>query len=692
MHHALVMTTDEHSLLTDEEAVRARFFIGRKAELAALQRALDEAGPWVLYVHGPSGIGKSSLLHRYAAEAAERGVPTIRLDIRDIDPSPHGLAAALDTQGFAAERSCRGERRLVLLDTYELLDALAATSVRELLRRVDRGTLLVVAGRTPPSSEWRGLSLWGRSVAAVPLRNLAAEDAADYLRRRGVDPAVIAEITAFSHGHPLALAIAADAWTAAPYPFFAPEHTLDVITTLYDFFMRGQTEPGGRALVEAAAVLPTVTEPALAALLGALPRDPFVWLRSLSFMAPGPRGLVPHDLVRNVILAELRWRNPERLATLATRAQRHYARIVEVSGEALFTRAFADFAFVLSHNPRARVLMVPSDVDSVLDELRPGDAALVCAAVERHEGPAAAHCTRHWLTCQPAGFRVARRASGEPAGVIAFIRLDLTSAAERAADPQIAAAFEHAVQSLGVAPDRPMAYTRLFMSLAHHQAPTPEMAVCSQGCGPLMFTPGFALLYVRIHAWDQWQESARLCGAELVPELAHDAGSKHFHVTVQDQRQLSGVQWLARFSERTALADWGAPAAPPEVDASVQALHREEFGARVRDALRTLNDPLMLVNNPLVHCQAVRARVPARTSPQESVGALRALLGEEIEVLRGTERGDAWERVLQCTYVQSAGKHESVARDLGLSYSTFRRQLGAATDHIVDRLWRQELT
>ena len=37
----------------------------------------------------------------------------------------------------------------------------------------------------------------------------------------------------------------------------------------------------------------------------------FSWLRELSFMESGPDGVFPHDLARDALEADLRWRDPE---------------------------------------------------------------------------------------------------------------------------------------------------------------------------------------------------------------------------------------------------------------------------------------------------------------------------------------------------------------------------------------------
>lgn len=681
------------ALQAHEQAGLRALFVGRRAELDVFRRALREPGPRLLLVHGPGGIGKTSLLGALEVAAGELGVACVRLDARDLEPTREALVAALEATRALAREGAPAGRAAVLIDTCELLEAIESTVVHELLARVRGETVVVLAGRTAPGAAWRGLSLWGSRIFAVPLRNLAADEAAEYLARRGVEGEVAAAIARLSHGHPLALAIAAETWRQAPGPVFAPEQRLDVVTALYDFFARGIAEPGRRAALEVAAVLPTITEAGLEAVLEGPADGLFAWLRALSFVGAGPRGLLIHELAREVILGELRWRSPERLAGLSVRAQRYYAALAETAGppgSRAFLRAFADFMFALAHNPRARVLLVPPDVPLFVDDYRPADRGTIVAAIARHEGPEQAEIAGRWLAAQPGTCKVAREPSGAVAGLMHYIRLDLAAPEELAADPQALAAWRHAA-AIGVEAGRPVAYSRFFMSCERHQEPHPPMVVVAPTVGDLVFMPGFALLFVRMHAWEHWAESARVCGAELVPALEHVAGGKRFVVTVQDNRGMSGMQWLAGFSARTAVDDWRGAAPRPSDDSAVAALSREEFRARVREALRSLGEPLALADNPLVHCQAVRARVASRADVAARAAGLQAVLLEQIEALGGGERGASWRRVVHAAYVAPAGRHEDVARRLGLSYSTFRRHLGAATEHIASRLWQFEV-
>jgi hypothetical protein len=158
------------------------------------------------------------------------------------------------------------------------------------------------------------------------------------------------DIVAFSHGHPLALALTVDAFRHRPRRRFDPNEDPDTITALYRYFVQGIEAPERRSALEIAAVLRTTSETTLAALLEGDVSVTFEWLRNLNFMAIGTRGVHPHDLTREVILAELRWRNPERLAALVLRAQRYHVELLQTRSGAEFLPIFDEFAYVIGHN------------------------------------------------------------------------------------------------------------------------------------------------------------------------------------------------------------------------------------------------------------------------------------------------------------------------------------------------------
>ncbi len=117
--------------------------------------ALDSAEPpfSLLYVYGPAGIGKTSLLDVFADLAAEVGASVVRLDGRDLLPSPPAVLEALrgvlhvpDGDDAIVGLSDTG-RLVVLLDTYERLGPLDDWLRSRLLPRLPATALTVVAGR-----------------------------------------------------------------------------------------------------------------------------------------------------------------------------------------------------------------------------------------------------------------------------------------------------------------------------------------------------------------------------------------------------------------------------------------------------------------------------------------------------------------------------------------------------------------
>ncbi len=67
----------------------------RRAELARLESCLADSGPVVAWIHGPDGLGKSSLLDAFCERASSAGAATFSIDCRTVEPTTAGLLGAL---------------------------------------------------------------------------------------------------------------------------------------------------------------------------------------------------------------------------------------------------------------------------------------------------------------------------------------------------------------------------------------------------------------------------------------------------------------------------------------------------------------------------------------------------------------------------------------------------------------------
>jgi hypothetical protein len=300
-------------------ATRRQRFVGREYERAIFQNALDAPTlPFqVLYVFGPGGIGKTTLLKEFAALAEQKNCPAFYLDARHVESSSQSLLDALrPAMGLAPSASpiqalaTQPARHVLLIDTLELCAPLDNWLCENFLSQLPENTLLVVASRDAPSAAW--CTDLGEMLRVVALRNLSSEASRDYLTRRNVPNEEHAAVLAFTHGHPLALSLVADVFAQRPGFHFQPEQAPNVIQALLEKFTQKVPGPAHRAALEACILIRLTTESLLAEMLG-VPDAPelFEWLRGLSLIQSGAHGIFPHDLARKAMTADLRWRNPD---------------------------------------------------------------------------------------------------------------------------------------------------------------------------------------------------------------------------------------------------------------------------------------------------------------------------------------------------------------------------------------------
>lgn len=683
---------------TLEQALRARrlrALVGRRAEVELFEAALaaDEPPFSVLYLHGPGGIGKSTLLDVLAARAEASGAAVVRVDGRSVVPNRGGVVAALaahldGVEGGGPVAHPSGARLVLVVDAVERLAPLDGWLRDDLLPRLPASTVTVLAGRAAPGAGWRADAAWRELLRVVALRNLGPDEARAYLAGGGVDPGLHDRVLALTHGHPLALSLVADLVVRGGAPALDPPPP-DVVASLLRCFLDVVPTPQQRRALEVCALARATTEDLLRDVLAVDDAHPvFEWLRDLSFVEAGPDGLLPHDLARDVLDVELRWRDPEayRQVFRAVRAHIH-RRLGELDGIEQ-QRAIFDEKFVFRNLPS---VLSPVDWEawgeSYPEPAQPGDREAVIGLVAAAEGPRSAAIAEAWWQRQPRAFHVVRDQRGDVRGMLALVRLYDGSTVEGPDfDPGARAAWDHAQRTAPPRPGEVVTQTRFVVDRDRYQAPSPTLnATPILTMQRYLQLPDLAWDFLTLADPDPLDDYFAL--ADLPRAVGGDfvVGGRTFGLFAHDFRTVPVHTWLEVVTER-ALAQEVSP--PPAAAPDVVVLSQEAFADAARQALRDLLRSDLLAGNPLC-----RSRLVAQRSGGGATGSdvLAEVVLEAVGSLRAHPRDVKRWRALHRTYLEPAGTQEQAAEALGLPFSTYRRHLTEGVERVVSLLWRDEL-
>ena len=681
------------------EQARRRQFVGRTGERERLRAALGEPelSFSVLYVFGPGGIGKTSLLREFGYIAAELGVPSVRLDGRHIEAAPDFFLAALGQAlnlpadaDLMTHLAGRAERLLLLVDTYELLTPIDGWLREQFMPAMSGNVLAVMAGRQPPGAPWRTDAGWQTMMRILPLRNLNPSDARAFLQGRGVPEGQIDRVLDFTHGHALALSLVADFFDQNPEAEFRPEAAPDIIKTLLEEFVQQVPSPAHRAALEACALARLMTESLLATMLHQDDaHDLFGWLRGLSFIEADRRGIFPHDLAREALCADLKWRDPDGYAELHARARAYYMQRVSHGVGPDQRRLLADYIYLHRDNPSVRPFFLWQESGMVFtDGLRPDDVEEVAEMVARHEGTESAALAAHWLARQPEGFRVLREAGGQPVGFLNCVRLEATSPADRETDPAMRAVWP-VLSRNPLRGSETASYFRFWMARETYQSVSPEHTrLVLNMMQHYLVTPGLAMSFVVLADPEFWRPAFEYADMARFTEADFTVGGRRYGIYGHDWRTTPPSAWLELMAERE--LNMGAPATRPAAEPLI-VLSDADFAIAVRDALRDFTDTAALAANPLLRSRLVLGQTGGEAATAARVAALRKLLREMAEGLQASPKLVKFYRALHHTYLQPAATQEQAAEVLDLPFSTYRRHLRSGIEELTGRLWLREI-
>lgn len=412
---------------------RAARLAGRERERRALAELLDDDGPLVAYVHGLAGVGKSTLVHAFAAAARKRGAVVVELDGHSMYATRGAFLTALvdratgadgDETAPAPERAAQalaaqGDRVVLLLDGYELLKTLDPWLCREFVPALPASVRVAIAGREPPAGAWR--ATYRTALRVLALGNLPPADALAMLRDRGVDGTAAPRVNSIARGHPLSLQLAAEALRDRPtlrFDAIAVGHVGEELARIY---LDG-LDPATRRALDAASLTRRTT---LSVLQAMLPDDDatatFERLRRLPFVVLSHDGLVVHDTVREATSALLRATNPEAYWRMRAAAWSRLRTELRGAPPRDMGRYTADMLYLIEEQAVRQAFFPPAVGEQAVEPARPEDLPAVEELAERWVGKRDREFVRRWWDAAQDGFLIARDEDGAPSGFACLV-------------------------------------------------------------------------------------------------------------------------------------------------------------------------------------------------------------------------------------------------------------------------------
>lgn len=315
--------------------LKQHYFVGREAEKEIFQSFLlqSERTERILYLYGPGGIGKSTLIDQFGMIAEQHETVFMVLDSRDFSHSPEGfcekLYQLLDfpdaddsetvNQSTAGKLSdCLAllfqmatEKKIVLaIDTYEEMGDLDDWLRDTFLVELPDNIIVVLAGRLPLSGEWL-TPIWSPFIQVIPLSVFDWDTYCTYAAKfPDISEKHINELFFLTKGHPLTLSLILNL-SRAPFMNTVDSKLDDVLKQAASWWLREVSDPFLQEMIEAASIVRIFNKEMLETMLNeTISIKQFEQLTALSFVRKSKRGWFIHDLLRGPLNQESKRRQP----------------------------------------------------------------------------------------------------------------------------------------------------------------------------------------------------------------------------------------------------------------------------------------------------------------------------------------------------------------------------------------------
>lgn len=336
-----------------------------------LLACLDDNGSLVAWLHGSD---KQTVVNKFTAAAREAAATVIRIDGRNVEPTPSGLMAYLCSQTskttdkldlLAKHISGLADRVVLVFENYEVL-RLADFWIRsELIPSLDANVRIIFSSREPPAVGWINSAIWQQHFTKITLPTDNPEDSVE-----------------------------------------SAMHLLDEVS-----------DAEVRRALTSLSISRRITHPLIAALCPESDtEDLYEKLAALSFIDARRDGLASHPLLQKALAGKLQAADPGRYRELQRAAWQCLRGQLRQTVRADLWRSTADVIYLIE-NPVIREAFFPSQSARYsVEPAVPSDHADIFDIIARTEPASAVEAMQLWWKHLPSAFHIVRDTTGSAVG------------------------------------------------------------------------------------------------------------------------------------------------------------------------------------------------------------------------------------------------------------------------------------